>query len=191
MTNRTRQIQVELRTLAKRERERPLVDQRARPTAERMRRAGADFERGDTGQITMRDSPLERALARSVINQEQYSAGQKYRHHWYHAGLADRLGSLDLDRVFARDVGGFSGMAKTESQLFHRQRYREAVQTVGKIGSHVLDWAVCREVPLEQVGYALGWSSRPQAYAAAAERAKTALDDLCKLWGIGSREHKE
>ncbi|MGA7489044.1 MAG: DUF6456 domain-containing protein [Xanthobacteraceae bacterium] len=191
MTNRTRQIQVELRTSSGRGRGRPLVDQRAHPTAERMRRAGADFERGDTGQITMRDSPLERALARSVINQEQYSAGQKYRHHWYHAGLADRLGSLDLDRVFASDVGGFSGMAKTESQLFHRQRYREAVQAVGKVGSHVLDWALCREVPLDQVGYALGWSSRPQAYAAAAERAKTALDELCKLWGIGSREHKE
>jgi hypothetical protein len=44
---------------------------------------------------------------------------------------------------------------------------------------------VCRETPLEQVGYTLGWSSRPQAYAAAAERAKAALDDLCKLWGIG------
>jgi hypothetical protein len=44
---------------------------------------------------------------------------------------------------------------------------------------------VCREIALEQVGYALGWSSRPQAYAAALERMKAALDELCKLWGIG------
>jgi hypothetical protein len=50
----------------------------------------------------------------------------------------------------------------------------------------VLDWAVCRETALEQVGYSLGWSSRPQAYAAAAERAKIALDALCRLWGIDS-----
>ncbi len=77
-------------------------------------------------------------------------------------------------------------MAKSESQVFHRQRYREATQSVGKIGSHVLDWAVCREVVLEQVGYTLGWSSRAQAYAAAVERMKAALDELCKLWGIGS-----
>jgi hypothetical protein len=76
-------------------------------------------------------------------------------------------------------------MAKTESQLFHRQRYREAAQAAGKIGSHVLEWAVCREIALEQVGQTLGWSSRPQAYAAAVERLKTALDELCKLWGIG------
>jgi hypothetical protein len=185
MSRRTRQIQVEMRRLPRSARGRPSLELRAQPTAERMRRAGADFERGDTGQITMRDSPLERALARNVITQEQYSAAQKYRHHWYHAGLAGPLGSIDLDRIFAPDLGGYSGMARTESQLFHRQRYREAVQAVGKLGSHVLDWAVCRETPLEQVGYTLGWSSRPQAYAAAAERAKTALDDLCKLWGIG------
>ena len=77
-------------------------------------------------------------------------------------------------------------MARTENQLFHRQRYREAVQAIGKIGSHVLEWAVCRETALEQVGYSLGWSSRPQAYAAAVERAKIALDALCRLWGIDS-----
>jgi Domain of unknown function (DUF6456) len=125
------------------------------------------------------------ALSRNALTPEQYSAGQKYRHHWYHAGLADRLESIDLNRIFAIDLGAYSGMAKTESQLFHRQRYREAAQAVGKIGSHVLEWAVCREIALEQVGQTLGWSSRPQAYAAAVERMKTALDELCKLWGIG------
>jgi hypothetical protein len=45
---------------------------------------------------------------------------------------------------------------------------------------------VCRETALEQVGYSLGWTSRPQAYAAAAERMKIALDELCRRWGIGS-----
>lgn len=188
MGNRTREFRVEVRKLPKRARARPSLGQRAWPTPERMRRAGADFERGDTGQITMRDSPLERALARSVITQEQYAAGQKYRHHWYHAGLAGYLGAVDLNRVLGIDLGAYAGMAKTENQVFHRQRYREAVQAAGKIGSHVLEWAVCREVALEQVGQALGWSSRPQAYAAALERMKAALDELCQLWGIGARQ---
>jgi hypothetical protein len=138
--------------LARTRKERLVVEHRALPTVERLRRAGADFERGDTGQITMRDSPLERSFARGVITQEQYAAGQKYRHHWYHAGLSDRLGSADLNRIFATDLNNFSGMPKTEVQVFHRQRYREAAQAAGKIGSHVLDWAVCREVQLEQVG---------------------------------------
>jgi hypothetical protein len=160
------------------------VERKALPTPERLRRAGADVERGHSGQITMRDSPLERAFARNAITAEQYSAGQKYRHHWYHAGLAGYLESVDLNRVLAIDLGAYTGMAKTENQVFHRQQYREAVQAAGKIGSHVLEWAVCREIPLEQVGVALGWSSRAQARAAAHERMKAALDALCRLWGI-------
>ena len=174
-----------LRNSVKR-RKQALVERRALPTPERLRRAGADVERGDSGQLTMRDSPLERALARNALTTEQYSAGQKYRHHWYHAGLASQLGSLDLNRVLAVDIGGYAGMPKTENQLFHRQRYRETAQAAGKIGSYVLEWAVCREVALDQVGLALGWSSRAQAYAAALERMKAALDELCKLWGIGN-----
>ena len=43
-----------------------------------------------------------------------------------------------------------------------------------------------QRAPLDQVGHALGWSSRAQAYAAALERMKAALDELCKLWGIGN-----
>ncbi len=168
---------------------RKALEQGASPTPERMRRAGEDFQRGDTGQITFGDNPLERAFARGTITREQYSVGQKFRQHWYHAGLSDPLRSISLDRVVAVDFGDFSGMAKTERQVFHRQRYREAVQAVGKIGSHVLEWVVCREIGFEQVGYTLGWSSRPQAYAAGVERTKTALDELCRLWGEGFGNH--
>jgi hypothetical protein len=164
------------------------IERRALPTPERLRRAGKDVARGETGQITMRDAPLERAFARGALTAEQYSAGQKYRHHWYHAGLSGGLVSVDLNRVWAVDLGAYAGMAKTERQVFHRQRYREAVQALGKISSHVLEWAVCREFALEQIGQALGWTSRPQAYAAALERMKAALDELCRLWGIGNRE---
>ncbi|MFZ2144412.1 MAG: DUF6456 domain-containing protein, partial [Xanthobacteraceae bacterium] len=95
-----------------------------------------------------------------TITPEQYAAAQKYRHHWYFGGLHDHLGSLDLTRILAGHHGDYSGMARSENQAFHRQRFREAVQAIGKIGSHVLDSAVCREMPLEQVGYALGWGNR-------------------------------
>jgi Domain of unknown function (DUF6456) len=183
MSERTRPA-ITVRARSKKKQSVP-IEYRALPTPERMRRAGNDYIRGDTGQITLGDNPLDRSFSRGVINQEQYSAAQKFRHHWYHAGLADRLMSLDLDRVFAVDVSGFSGMPKSEGQAFHRQRYREAVQLVGKIGSHVLDSAVCREIGFEQIGYSLGWGSRAQAYAAAVERMKAALDQLWELWGIG------
>src|SRR5262249_27616926 len=103
------------------------IERRALPTPERLRRAGKDVARGETGQITMRDAPLERAFARGALTAEQYSAGQKYRHHWYHAGLSGALVSVDL---WAVDLGAYAGMAKTERQVFHRQRYREAVQAL-------------------------------------------------------------
>ena len=107
MSDRAPEAKMFARMALKRRKGVPLVEYRALPTTERLRRAGRDIERGDTGQITMRDSPLERALARSVITQEQYLAGQKYRHNWYHAGLSDCLGSVDLTRVFAPVAGGF------------------------------------------------------------------------------------
>src|SRR5262244_3269585 len=84
MSERSRQSDMRVRKSVKSRKELPLVERRALPTRERLRRAGPDFERGDTGQITMRDSPLERAFARNALTPEQYSAGQKYRHHWYH-----------------------------------------------------------------------------------------------------------
>src|SRR5436190_18775150 len=149
MSERSRHSDMRVRKSMKSRKE-LLVERRALPTPERLRRAGPDVARGHSGQITMRDSPLERAFARNALTPEQYSAGQKYRHHWYHAGLADPLRSFDLDRIFAPDLGAYSGMARTEGQHFQRQRYREAVQALGKIGAHVLEWAVCLEVPLEQ-----------------------------------------
>ena len=131
MSERSRQSDMRVRKSVKSRKELPLVERRALPTRERLRRAGPDFERGDTGQITMRDSPLERAFARNALTPEQYSAGQKYRHHWYHAGLADRLESIDLNRIFAIDVGAYSGMAKTTSRHF------TALQQLGRFQGRV------------------------------------------------------
>jgi hypothetical protein len=71
------------------------IEHRALPTPERMRRAGADFQRGDSGQITLADNPFDRAVARGHISREQFSAGQKFRHHWYYAGLSGQLASID------------------------------------------------------------------------------------------------
>jgi hypothetical protein len=66
MSERSRRSDMRVRKSVKSRKGPPLVERRALPTRERLRRAGADFERGDTGQITMRDSPLERAFARNA-----------------------------------------------------------------------------------------------------------------------------
>jgi len=167
----------------------PAEDNRG-ATPERLRHAGRFVERGNlgrgrTGLVTMHDTPIERALARKVISQAQYTAAIKYRHHWYRAGLASPLSSVELNRIFATDMTNYSGMAKTEAQVFHRQRYREAVQHIGMTGAAVVEQVVCQEISLEQAGYKLGWGGKSQAIAAATERMKAALDRLVELWGVG------
>src|SRR5215831_16125860 len=95
----------------------PSPDDARGPTPERMRHAQGFVERGNfgRGRVTLRDSPIERARARNVISQAQYTAALKYRHHWYRAGLASPLSSVELNRIFAADMTSFSGMARTEA----------------------------------------------------------------------------
>lgn len=165
----------------------------AGPTAERLAHAAGAFEvggdtRGGNKLITMRDSPIERASARGVISQRQYTAAMKFRLHWYRAGLLAPLSSLDLDRVFAGDGTGHSGMARTDIQYFHRQRYREAgqylIEKLGAIHLAVIEAIVCDEQPFENVGTKLQWKSTTKGAAAVTQMLRDGLDELVRLWGV-------
>jgi hypothetical protein len=105
------------------------------PTPERAAKAEGHIDIGDDGQgtriYTLKDSPLDRMNTRGALDPKEYSALMKFKQHWHHAGLAPSAGGMDLNRVFSADPSSFSGMAKTERQVFHRQRYREAVQHIG------------------------------------------------------------
>jgi hypothetical protein len=167
----------------------PSIEIHGSPTPERLRMAGNDFALGgeDRGikTYTMRDSPLDRAHKKGIISGAEHSALQKYRHHWYHAGQAPTIGSLDLDRIFSGGEGGPAGMPKSEGQVFHRQRWREAQACLGMRSSAVVDRFVCQEENLELCGQAIGWANKPQAIAGAAELVKDAGYRLARLWGIG------
>jgi hypothetical protein len=156
------------------------------PTLERLRHAAGDIEIGDDKRgnriYAMRDAPLERLRLRGRISQQQYDAGAKFRHHWYHAGMAGALRSTDLDRIFADGSLGH-GMPASEAEAFHRGRYREAVLVVGN-GVGILEAIACNEQPPELVGYKLGWRSKPQAIAGAIGALRSVLDTLCRLWGL-------
>lgn len=159
------------------------------PTAERLRHADGAVEVGDDGQgtrvYTLRDAPLERMQSRGALEPKEYSALMKFKAHWVHAGLTPSIGSIDLARVFAADPLGYSGMAKTERQVFHRQRYREAVQHIGLRAALVVERVVCAEQSLETAGFALNWKTPAQARAAATELLRDAGERLAQLWGIG------
>jgi hypothetical protein len=159
------------------------------PTAERLSKTGGHFTIGDDKQggriYTVRDTPLDRLFGRNAITGAEFAALQKYRHHWYHAGLDASMGSVDLNRIFSSDPGSMSGMAKTEAQAHHRQQWRTARENLGKRVAVVVDAVVCQERLLDAVGFEMGWRSRPQAIAAATEMIRDAGYRLARLWGIG------
>ncbi len=174
-----------------------LVDERG-PTAQRLHHAGPNHEAGHSGQITMRDCPLEKALRKkfkspegmmvTLIGPDQYNAGIKFRLHWYHSGIAPTIGSMDLGGIAARNVFAYGPMPKSEQQLFHRQRYRQACERVGLRTELVLSDVICREKPLDEIGMAqLGIGNRPQAESAVKALFVNGLDLLVELWGLRTR----
>jgi hypothetical protein len=177
------------------------------PTPQRLRRAQGDYSVGDDKQggktWTMQDSPLDRLKKQAKIPSLRYEALNKFRVHWYHAGLSGSVSSMDLNRVFASDLSSLSGMAKTEAQAFHRQQYRNAKQHLTKLRSPdnamtheqfshkcgiVVDNVLCSEHPLEFAGYAVGAStSRYRAREAAKDYLAAAADALIDLWGLAGK----
>lgn len=170
-------------------RARKVLTQHGEPNAFRLKKSAGFFQVGDDKQgnktWTMTDSPLERLKAQEKITKAEYDGLVKFRIHWYHGGLQPSLGSADLNRVFASDPSNVSGMAKTEQQVFHRQKYREASDMIGHRARIVIDNVILYEHPIEFGGYALGWTNRPQASAAAIEVLRDAGYRLARFWGIG------
>lgn len=158
------------------------------PTPERLAKADSDFTVGDDKQggkiYTFTDDVLERVRKRRVIDARQFAAIDKFRHHWHHGGLTPTVGSVDLNRIFAPDLGSFSGMAKSERQVFHRQQYRIAVQQMGMRISNVVERIACMDEKVEDVGRLLGWSHPLQARASASEMLIAGGDILADLWKL-------
>jgi hypothetical protein len=152
-------------------------------------------ERGPTPERAnqLRPSPINMAVADGRLSREHGIAAEKFYVHWYRAGLSESFGSADLNRVFGGEGGG-SGMARTEAQAFHRQRYRAAVQAVedmgepgsrkGVLNAWALEHIVCHEIPFVEIGGIFGHKNRNSAARIALEKLKPALNILCMEWGV-------
>lgn len=169
-----------------------LVDERG-ATVHRLRKSDGLHESGSTGTTTMRDCPLERALRKplrgakdkTLIDHDQYNAGIKFRHHWFHAGFAPSIGSADLNRVFSRAK---SGAGASERQIFHRQQYQAACRHVGMRTEKILADVICWELPLDEIGHAqLGMNSRQSAEVAVKALFSNGLFMLVDLWGMRTK----
>lgn len=170
------------------------------PTAERIAKAHNHFSIGDDRQGTrvyqFHDSPLDRLYTRLTRQakgrhaeeqlRSEYTALQRYRHHWHHGGLEGSIGSVDLNRVFASDPSSMSGMPKSERQAHHRQQYRAAVDKLGWKPHIVVENILCAETSLEIAGWSIGsFTSRTSAISGAERILRESGAKLAKMWGIG------
>jgi hypothetical protein len=168
------------------------------PTKERLAKAAGFYVVGDDQQGTriyhFRDTPLNRLYSRMAtadkseaskrqLNLEQLAL-QKYRNHWYYAGLEASLSSVDPGRTYASDPSNFSGMAKSERQVTHRQACRNAYKAMekalGKTETHkmfiLLDNFVCYE---HDRGIASGMS--PYLFR---KKIRSGAAFLARHWGL-------
>jgi hypothetical protein len=171
------------------------------PTAERLFKAAGGVHMGgdDRGVRIYQfcDSTLDRLYSRLTRRaghrdeeqlRSEYIALQKYKQHWFSAGLQSALGSADLNRIFASDPGSMSGMAKTEKQAYHRQQYREARDGKDGLGHKpgiIVDNVVCADTSLEVAGWSIGYNSRTTARDNAERILRESGRKLAKMWGIG------
>jgi hypothetical protein len=170
----------------------PLYALATGPTQERIAKADNHYTVGDDKQGTriyhFHDATVDRLYSRltrragSRAAEEQlrseYLALQRYKHHWHHSGLEISVGSVDLNRIFAPDSPGMTGMPKTERQAHHRQQYRDARHIV-------VENVMCAETSLEVAGWAIGsFTSRTSARDGAESILRESARKLAKMWGI-------
>lgn len=169
------------------------------PTAERIAKAQGSLTIGDDKHGTrvyhFHDTTLDRLYSRLARQakgrgdeegiKSEYAALLKYRHHWHHGGLECSIGSVDLNRIFASDPSGMSGMPKTERQAHHRRQYREARELLGWKPHIVVENVVCAETSLEVAGWSIGrFTARTSARDGAERIVRESARKLAKHWGI-------
>jgi hypothetical protein len=165
-----------------------LLDDRG-PTAQRLART--DFEIGDLGTITVRQSPIDRAVKRGVINEQQGRAAEKLYNHWYRAGMAGTIGSADPLKIFGSN-NDFTKLCATEGAEFHWRAFSNALKSVrrdmdpagmGMDAVRLLDLVVCRETPFAEAAQIV-WGPGRKAENRATILVRGALRVLVLEWGL-------
>ena len=134
----------------------------------------------------MRDAPIEQLHDQKRISESQYQAAEKFRIHWFHSGLAGRVGNM-FSGVVGWGNTSFNTLFGPEDACHHSTQIRLAWDVLGKVqdARELVYGIVWLERSLVDAGTLLGWRGAPQARVAAITQLRAALDLLADLWGIG------
>ena len=166
-----------------------LLDERG-GTKERLSKDA--WEVGDSGVITVRQSPIERAVKRGTFTARQGLAAERFQVHWYRASMAGQIGSADLLKIFGTTLD-FTRLGGSEQAEAHYHCWKNAIKAVrakldnaGSRGDHgvrLLDLIVCREVAFQPAGEAIGFGAK-DADIMARTLMRSALNILIEQWGL-------
>ncbi len=111
--------------------------------------------------VNMAESPLGWLLARGLVTQRQYDAGERLRSDWERAQLAPRVTMAWDAAPVARGRGGSApGPDLSGAQLDARRRFEAAVAHAGPGLADILWRIVCAGEGMREAEIALGWPAR-------------------------------
>ena len=111
--------------------------------------------------VNVTESPLGWLLARGLVSQRQFDAGERLRSDWERAQLAPRVTmSWDAAPVARGRGGAASELDLTGSQIDAKHRFEAAVEATGPGLRDILWRVVCAGEGMRDAETALGWPAR-------------------------------
>jgi hypothetical protein len=139
---------------------------KARLLAERPFERGIASERIEKGSarsvtVNLTESPLGWLLARGLVTQRQYDAGERLRSDWERAQLAPRVTMAWDAAPVARGRGGSASLSDLAgAQIDAKRRFDGAIASAGSGLADILWRIVCAGEGMRDAETALGWPAR-------------------------------
>jgi len=111
--------------------------------------------------VNLAESPLGWLLARGLVSQRQFDAGERLRADWERAQLAPRITMAWDAAPVARGRGGSVGGPDLQgAQIDAKRRFDDAIATAGPGLADILWRIVCAGDGMRDAETALGWPAR-------------------------------
>jgi len=138
-----------------------LLSERSIESGVASQRAGGGARGSRSVTVNAAESPLGWLLARGLVSQRQYDAGERLRADWERAQLAPRV-TMAWDSAPVARARGASAAAPdlNGAQLDAKRRFNAAVECAGPGLSDILWRVVCAGEGMRDAETALGWPAR-------------------------------
>lgn len=141
--------------------QRRLLSERSIEGGVASQRAGGGGRGARSVTVNAAESPLGWLLARGLVSQRQYDAGERLRADWERAQLAPRVTMAWDSAPVARARGGSAAAPDLNgAQLDAKRRFNAAVECAGPGLSDILWRVVCAGEGMRDAETALGWPAR-------------------------------